>query len=211
MINIVTALHCEAKSVISHFKLKQYQCDSGFNIFINDSISLIVTGVGKLRSSAGTAYLQGRINSNSNTAWLNIGIAGHSNHEVGCGFLVHKITDAETGENWHPVLPVNADIRSTRLITFNIPNQNYDNDNSLYDMEAAGFYAAASRFSTSDLIQCYKVVSDNDCQSVKNITKSSVANMIGQKIPDIEQIIIKLEELSNQLQPLNNLPTVGTR
>ena len=79
-----------------------------------------------------------------------------------------------------------------------LPRSEYIND-SMYDMEAAGFYSAALRFCSSELIHCYKIVSDNEEFHVDNISKIDVVNLVEQNLEDIVWLSSLLLESSDLL------------
>jgi adenosylhomocysteine nucleosidase len=83
-------LQCEASPIIAHFNLRSYP-DSPFPIYYNETMALIVSGIGKINCAAATAYLQVLRGGSLHSAWLNIGIAGHSEYPLGKGLLVHQI------------------------------------------------------------------------------------------------------------------------
>ena len=59
MINILTALPCEAKPLIHHYRLNGRQVH-GFRIYENSDMRLIVSGIGKVAAAAACACLQCR-------------------------------------------------------------------------------------------------------------------------------------------------------
>ena len=79
MINFVVALASEAKPLISHYGLTLQSHRRGFPLYAGTDLRLVVTGIGRVRVAAGTAFLAGS-NSDASGPWLNIGIAGHRLH-----------------------------------------------------------------------------------------------------------------------------------
>ena len=57
-------------------------------------------------------------------------------------------------------------------MTFSKPNYNYSK--RLYDMEASGFFLAANKFSTKELIHSLKIVSDNESLSSQTFSKEEI-------------------------------------
>lgn len=158
MIYIVTALAAEAKPLITHYRL-QHQRNSAFPLYESATISLVISGVGVANAAAATAYLGARSNATS-AAWLNIGIAGHSNAAVGEVFLANKISNCTSGECWYPPQILGTQLARTNLFTVPCVETKFANA-GLYDMEASGFFSIACRFSTAELVQCVKIVADN--------------------------------------------------
>ena len=211
MINIVCALKCEARPLINHYGLR-HKPDDGIKLYQNSKINLVISGVGgKLNASAVNRLAQ---HTERPSAWLNIGIAGHDQLAVGAGRLIHKITGPD-GLNWYPPrlnlntgldlntgLKLNPDTRlgdninldSISLITVDSPEQQYQ-ENCAYDMEAAYFYQATINHQTSELVQCYKIISDNNCSPTENINAKKVSALIENRLPYISIIIDALSIL----------------
>jgi len=198
MINIVCALKCEARPLIDHFGLQHKPVDD-IKLYQNSKINLVISGVGrKLSASAVRRLAQSR---KQPSAWLNIGIAGHGQLAVGTGRMIHKITGPD-GLNWYPPnLALNTGnklgknkIDSISLKTVDKTEQSYS-ENCAYDMEAAYFYQAAINHQTSELVQCYKIISDNTCSPTDNINAKKISTLIEKRLPDISMMIEALSGL----------------
>jgi hypothetical protein len=63
-------------------------------------------------------------------------------------------------------------------------------------MEASGYYAVAGRFSTAELVQCFKVVSDNREQSTATVTAERCAQLLTGKLHEIDQLLGALAALA---------------
>ena len=172
MINIVCALHCEAKPLINHFRLSK-SVDAIYPIFSNQEVRVIVSGVGRVATASAMSYLFAKMGEKKNQAWLNYGIAGHKNAPIASWFNVNKITEPLSGISWYPVRFPQDDVKSSGLITVDVPCSSYD-DNLLYDMEASAFMATALKFTCVELIQIMKLVSDNEESSIEQINKKQV-------------------------------------
>lgn len=191
MINIICALDCEAKPIINHYGL-QHNPVTDFKLYQNNIVNLVVSGIGKKKCASAIDQLT-RLDQTS-SAWLNIGIAGHGQLHVGDGRLIHKITNMNIKTSWYPPKLNNINIDSIPLITVDNPEQNYL-DNCAYDMEAAYFYHAAIKHQTSELVQCYKIISDNKFSATENINANKVKALVKNKLPDISDIVDELLEL----------------
>ena len=53
----VSALHCEAKPVIDFYRLKKSHEDNAFDLYRGDGMACIISGTGKIASSAACALL----------------------------------------------------------------------------------------------------------------------------------------------------------
>ena len=200
MINLVVALPAEGRPLIERYRLSDKTTRGTFRVYRNAVMSLIISGPGKIASAAATALLAGGDTSGAQTAWLNIGIAGHATHCTGQSLLAHRITDHATGKSWYPPQLFDLPTTTSSLVTVDVPENNYQQDVA-YDMEASGYHAVASRFSSSELVQCFKVVSDNRKQSTATITAESCTQLINQKLDEIDAL---LTALVSQAQEFNS-------
>ncbi|MDD2723953.1 MAG: hypothetical protein PHH59_08030 [Methylovulum sp.] len=195
---IYTALPCEAKPFIEHFRLKKDLRVQAFAVFTRDNISLTVTGVGKSAMAAGVAYTQALFAPSPNPVLVNIGIAGHQNYPLGSLFLLNKITDADSQRCYYPPLVFKPPCATTGIQTSAKPQLEYRHD-ELCDMEASAFYEIAVRFSTGELIQAFKVVSDNQVNPITQVTVQTVSGMLATHVKAIVQVIAQLDRLAGPL------------
>ncbi len=197
---LFAALPCEAKPFINHFKLKKELSVTAFTIYRSADITLTVTGLGKSAMAAGAAYTLALFPAVRLPVLLNIGIAGHCSHELGAAFVIEKITDQETGRNYYPQLITSPPCPTHRLITVGQAQPEYPSD-SLYEMEASAFYETAIRFSSSELIQCIKIISDNKNNPSSQIKPAQVSRWISDALPIIEEYSKQLRQLASLNQP----------
>lgn len=186
MLCIVTALQCEARPLIDHYGLRASAAPGGFRVYENDTVALIVGGMGKAAAAAATACLYMHRGAGRNCAWLNCGIAGHGRRAVGAGLVAHKVTDAASGAHWYPPLSHVTPCATDGLITVDRPERDFSRD-CAYDMEAAGYYPVACRFSTGELVQCYKVVSDGPAADARP-APAAVTRLIESRLPEIARL-----------------------
>lgn len=194
---IYAALPCEARPLIDHFRLKKDLDSRPFELYRNERISLTVTGIGKCAMAAGVAYTQAREDA-VDPVLLNVGIAGHSEHEVGQVFLAGKIVDADTARSFYPPLAFLPPCAVETVRTGSRAQLDYAEPH-LYDMEASAFYETAARFSTGELIQCLKVVSDNRQAPAERLQPKQVTEMIAGQLPVLEQMVAELGALKDSL------------
>lgn len=206
MIHIVTALPCEAKPLIKHYRLNGQQTLHGFRIYENDEIRLIISGLGKINCAAACAYLQGR-HSEQQTAWLNIGIAGHANLAIGTAILASKISDANNNQRYYPPGLPDSPCPRFELISLDQATNSYPG-NAVYDMEAAAFYMLAIRFSNSEAVQCMKIISDNKEIGIEQINAEKTEALIAGQIEQIAHVIQQLQQCNQELQTLSR-PAFG--
>ena len=197
MIHIVSALPAEARPLIDHFRLHEKSTSGGFRIHQGNGIALVISGPGKVAAAAATALLASRLAAGTQATWLNIGIAGHADLEIGQGLLAHRITDRASGQNWYPPRVFDLPLESAGLLTVDTPENDYPQAVA-YDMEASGFYPVAARFSTSELVQCYKVISDNRKQGTGSVSAQQCTRLIAARLEEIDSLLHSLGDLQQQ-------------
>ena len=197
-LNIVTALAEEARPIVHHFRLKRRHDIHPFAVYENLQTTLIVAGIGNLAAATATGYLAGIARSNQHAAWLNVGIAGAKRGEIGDFVLAHKISDHHHKRHYYPTLWFEHGCKTAPLITVEEPVVNY-NDDVLFDMEAYGFCSAAMNFSTSELVHCCKIISDNYHVSIDNISPQSVVNWVEQNLINIQHVAESLLQGASKL------------
>ena len=173
-IHWVAALQCEARPLIELLGLRFCNAWSrgGFSVYADEKANhrLIVSGVGKVAVAAAVSWLEaafrkGNRQGNVSGIWLNAGVGGHRSASLGSVFRAAKITDRATEKSWYPaaVWPRQDDAFSlAEVVTVDRAVPDYPPENQVVDMEAAGFYPSAARFSTVELVQVVKVISDNE-------------------------------------------------
>jgi hypothetical protein len=196
---LVTALRCEARPLVERYRLEAISARGPFPVFIGPSLALVVTGVGKLAAAGGTAYLAAQLQDPTLVGWLNVGIAGHGNLAVGEPRLAHRVKDQASGRSWYP-LPLPPDKRrsvppSCEIVTVDQVELGYP-EPVLYDMEAAGFVAMATRFCDVERVQCLKVVSDSPESEVEQLDRQKISSLIEENRPAIESVIEQLGTLA---------------
>ncbi|WAK02606.1 hypothetical protein [Methylobacter sp. YRD-M1] len=197
---IYTALPCEAKPLVAHFNLKKDTAVEPFAVYLNRDICLTVTGLGKSAMSAGIAYTQALFTSADYPVMLNVGIAGHKEHALGTLFLADKIIDFDSGKHHYPPLVCNPPCATGSLQTASRPQLQYDQP-CLYDMEASAFYETAMRFSCAELVQCLKVISDNQQMTAEYIEPKQVSALIAAHIPAVEALLTDMAALAALITP----------
>lgn len=208
-VHFVTALPSEAKPLIEHFHLTLAPEAGFYKIYESPGIRLVISGVGKVRSAAATEFLYTAAKAaassrpltdsaqNRNVIWLNVGLAGHRDFEIGKAVLAHKITDRSTGESRYPPLLFKAPCATASLLTVDRPETRFS-EPFAYEMEASGFYEAAARFSTAELVHSFKIISDN-CATGPKVSASAAERLIGNHLPTVENLLQSLRSLSRNL------------
>ena len=157
--NFVCALLPEAKALIQELGLSKQKIESPFALFKNESHQLVVSGIGKQNVATAIGFLHGFAPS-KNTAWLNVGLAGHGNAQLGTPVHIIKSTEHSTQKSYYPPPIFSSELAKSVLLTCDQPSTEYQPDTA-YDMEGSAFFATASRFCTRELVQSVKIISDN--------------------------------------------------
>ena len=212
LIHFVVALPAEAKPIVSHFRLKPIDLESPFKLYASENRFLIVSGTGERRSAEAVRFLHSFTSRPSAVLngereegiWLNVGIGGHATRDLGEGVLANKVTRQTDGKSWYPPRVFDAPCSTGSILTVARAEHSYPGD-WIYDMEAAGFYNVAARFSTSELIQCFKVISDNRTSSSRLVSAKLITQWIERAMPVVEHLEQVLFHLAGTLpsQALN--------
>ncbi len=206
MIHFICALKCEARSLIAHYRLKHSTDSDSFPLYISPDkqISLTISGVGKINAAAATAFTHAFLHTEKQDIWLNVGIAGHKALAIGEITLAHKIVDQANNYAWYPQIIFSPPCPSVEILSCDEPATDYTD--SLFEMEAAGFYATACRFASSELIHVIKIISDNQQQPAEIMSESFVAGLVKEKLTVIDQIAESLNLLANEIDSSNETP-----
>jgi adenosylhomocysteine nucleosidase len=187
---IYAALPYEAKPLVEHFGLKRDGSVRPFAVYLSQDICLTVTGLGKSAMAAGVAYTQALFASVEHPVMLNIGIAGHKDHPLGDLFLIDKIIDVDSQKSYYPALNITPTCSTGSIQTLSKPQLYYDPPH-LFDMEASAFYETAVRFSSTELVVCLKVISDNQLSPVENIQPKQVTALIAAHLATVESLLAR--------------------
>lgn len=199
MLNLVVALAAESRPLVRHFGLTEDRSVTGFRVFRGGQVQLVVTGIGRVSCAAGMAALAASSGSTAAMpAWLNVGIAGHASHEVGTGVHALSVVEAATDRRWYPVQVLRLPGHGEAFRTVDVPEIGYAGS-YVYDMEAAAFCATAVRYATSELVQIYKVISDNRDHGVETVNKHHVRDVITRHLETVEEIVAGLSALADDV------------
>lgn len=160
IVGVVVALRAEAAPFVRSFRLRRRLDVARWELFHGDDIALIVSGVGKLKSAIATTILLDQVTSLA--AVVNVGVAGCDARfaRIGDAFQIHRIDDEASGRSYFPDMLVSSGFPETRVATLDRPGREPRKNSCLVDMEAAGFYEAASYFLPPHGIHVIKIVSD---------------------------------------------------
>ena len=195
-VNIVVAHVLEAKALISMLRLESEKTESRYPQYGNSNgLQLIVSGIGREAIAKAVKFLaeQQANDDDQVRGWINIGIAGHRDAALGSGWLGNKITEISSGSSAYPSQLING-IPACRVITVDEPESIYPED-AVYEMEASAFFDEASRQSTAELVQLFKIISDNLENPITGLDLKNVPKWIAKRELEITTLVVKLSEL----------------
>lgn len=182
MIHFIVATYYEARPLIEIFNLNKIQ--TNLNLYKNDEVSLTISGIGKVNCAVSVAQTFYEFKKSYNNIWINVGLAGHRSLQIGEISLVNKITDNSSQKTFFTFI-ADFNIQSFECLTCDKENKNYSNN--LFDMECSGFFESARKFSTRELIQSLKIISDNQKQSINFKNKEEVYELIFNHKKNLEE------------------------
>jgi len=198
ILNIVTALPCEARPFIDYYRLQKQQQHTAFTVYSNQerNINLIVSQIGKINMAAAVSYLHFVSGQHPYSVFVNIGIAGSGQHSLNECIYVDKITDSTQQKSYYPFV-VKTTLPRAALTSFDAPSHQYNHPN-IMDMEASSFFQTATKFVCLEQVQVIKIISDIDAESSEAINAKSVTDQINSHIPTILPLLNTLQKLSIQ-------------
>lgn len=195
MLNILCALRCEAKPLIEHYKLQAIDNSGPFAIWQNESLRIMVCGLGKNAAAAGVGYLAAQ--TDDHAAWLNLGVGGCGDAKLGQLFWASKIVDAASERFYYPAPMLDYSCEHHTVCSVDKPQADYE-QNVIYDMEASAFYETACRFTSVELVQIVKIISDNQQQGIAQVKAKQVEQLVREQLPHIITIIEQLQKLQQE-------------
>lgn len=214
MIHLVVSQPAVARPLVEHLDLDA-ESAGAFPVYRGGDVALVVSGAGKMAAAAAAAHLHLAAGGTWDGGWLNVGVAGHAETEIGCGLLAHKVVDAGSGAAWYPpalllAAPDDAEVvpsgiagpppATAVLVTVDRLEGEYDGG-ALYDTEAAGFFTAAGRVASVELVQAYKVVADNHGATLgDNFGPAVVEDLVRSKLGVLDGLLARLARMSETAQ-----------
>lgn len=169
MIFIVTALKSEAQAFVDRFKLQKSRLKN-YTLFSNDTMQLIISGVGVANARMATQTLINHFDITDEDIYCNVGVCGASK-KYDIGELLHI-----GAVNYHDIL---YRFDEGLIVTCNDEEVAHDVF-EIVDMESYGFYDAVIHNPAIKKFRILKVVSDHfepDSLS-KDMVKSLIFNQI---------------------------------
>ena len=200
MIHFIVATLSEGRPLIDFFNLKISNNNNIFKIYHSTDISLTISGIGKLNSAMSVIKTFFDFNKQKNNIWINLGLAGHKNYNIGDLFLVNKIEDSSSNKIYYPFV-AHSKLKSIQCITYE--KENLDYNESLSEMEASGFFYSANKFTSVELVQVLKIISDNDKESINFNDKHVIYDLIFSNKKKIINLCGSLHKIKENIKDHN--------
>ncbi len=198
MLLIHTALSREAKPVAARLGLRPEPLAASIRLYAGDDLFLVVSGTGSRRAAAAVGFALGLLHARHGRypAALNLGLCGAvgQGRESGGAFLINHCQAAADGRRFVPDVLFRHRLREAGLHTFDhvvesedsLPRQFPRID--LVDMEAAGFWEAASAFVPPSRVQSVKIVGDH-LRDAPTVTPEDVEDRMRAALPAVLDFI----------------------
>ena len=194
----MVALNCEAKPWVDFYGLKK-SIDRPFGVYTKPGldVEIVITGIGAPCMATAVGWVAGRSGS-VKRVWLNLGIAGHLDKSVGEAIRVYSYIDGiDLRQHYSPLVAKWAG-DSDALMSVNAPTSNYP-DAAMVDMEGLSFYRSASMFSSPELVESIKVISDNQENNVEDLNASKITQLMESQLAMVNRFsdnLLALVQLS---------------
>ncbi|WP_373899773.1 hypothetical protein ACER0A_000865 [Haloimpatiens sp. FM7315] len=188
MVYFLTALYCEGKDIIEHYKMKKIMEATKFQVFKGEDEILAISGTSAVNAIAATTYLLTKFKYGENDIFVNVGLSGCFKEEVtkGSVFLCNKLINGFSKRAFYPDMLFRHPFKEGSLESFAKivdKSEKLRNETDMVDMEGAFFYEAASMFISPQNIYVIKIVSDN--LNPRSVTKELVYNLMKQNMPKV--------------------------
>jgi hypothetical protein len=192
MLYITVALSAEARPLIEYFELTRTYV-LPYTLFENESLKLIVTGMGIDNAMMATSALLGHFPPKQGDLLINVGIcAAPKEFAIAQALLAHKLTYKE--HSCYPDILFEHTLHECELLCVDEPVHTPLKDPA--DMESYAVYKAASRFLDTQSILFFKVVSDHF--EPLHVNKTDVEKLISSNLPQLLNIIHSAQYVNAQ-------------
>lgn len=202
MIYIVCALFIEAKPLIKKYDLKKENSFQKFQIFSNEDMKLIISGVGKIKSAIAITYLFENFKVKESDFIINLGYCASTNYNDKLNeiVMISKIKSAYSNQAYYPDMLYKHDFIEGTTICYDKVVETYESEASKYeniyiDMESIGFFEAASMYLKKDKIIVLKLISDILRKRKEDRTIIDINNKI-----DLDKIYQKIYDFIENLK-----------
>jgi hypothetical protein len=182
----ICALRAEAKPFIEALNLKKLLDQKAFDVYKRNNFFLCISGIGKVKAAAATAYVLTAFSKNAGDILINCGVAGYNTPLISKGetVLINKITDQDTSKEFFPNIIISHSYKEHEIHTFSkAVSLSSPEKKEFVDMESSGVYIAASRFLYLNNIYFLKVALDN--LSPEGIKEESILSVMSENVNSI--------------------------
>ena len=198
MIHVVVALTAEARPLVTHFQLEPMPELEPLKAFRGADLTLVVSGVGKEPAAQAVDQLANSHTAERPAVWLNIGVAGHRQLDIGTVVVARTVTDAESGKVQQLEPPDDLHLTLGDVRTVAHVETRYESE-ALYEMEASAFCQRAALCTPPELIQVVKIVSDNLRSGSLCVSARQVQGLMEDSFPRIDRLISSLHRRARRL------------
>jgi hypothetical protein len=210
MIYLSVASIIEAKPIIKYLDLKKDKNFIKAQVFFNENVTLIITGVGNIDAAIVLTHVFSKLKITRSDLLINMGICFGKNHyNSGDVVICNKIINVTTRNEFYPDMIYNHNfIESSVENLFLLLDENESRD-TLVDYESVGIYKSGSYFFDNNQIIFIKIfyrVGDYDI----NLDEITDADLIVNDVTDeITNEIIK-DKIKDKLNKIinNNLESI---
>ncbi|MDD5936565.1 MAG: hypothetical protein PUC65_13565 [Clostridiales bacterium] len=196
MLYISTALYVEAQPFIKLHSLKQQHEHTKFQVFSNNEICLIITGVGELKASIAITYLLSKVTIKPHDLFLNFGLCGSIDTTIPLGsiYAFHKIRDYSTKRDLYPDMVLHLPFPEANLETCPLQVGTdlscKEITEQFVDMEAYAIMYAVSYYMQPHQVLFLKVVSDYANRGDGTMEKTSLQEMLWNAVNKIDSFLL---------------------
>lgn len=203
MVFIVTALMLEASPLIEYYNLKKDMNINNYQVYKNEDITLIISGVGKIKAAMAAVYLLSTFKGKKEDILINVGFCGTKSlkYNLGEPIIINKVKDIDTGRDYYADVYFGKNIKKGTLCCSSklMFKEDYiEDDNVLVDMESAGIMEAGQKFLYAHNTVILKIISD--FLTPKDLDKEVLKGYIKNNILCIAEIIDELKNLNDSLR-----------
>ena len=188
---IISALKAEAEPLANFFGLKQ-NSTYDYPLYDGGEIKILCTGVGRKNINNILINFYDRIPKNTQTQFVNIGIAGgkKNEHKIGECFIIDNVYDDRSEK----VFKLNNKLKShcsTQNIT-TVSNPISDGGlsySTLVDMEAHEICRAVYKLGLNDNLLIIKIISDFMDISNKDLSFKKVYDLVDNNLNNINRLL----------------------
>ena len=188
---IISALKAEAEPLAKFFGLKQ-DTSYLYPLYDGDDVKLICTGVGRRNIKNVLINFFQRIPKNTQTQFINIGIAGGKKNECKIGecFIIDNVYDDKSEKVFNLNNKLESHCSTQNITTVSNPiSDGGAKYSTLVDMEAHEICSTISKLGLEDNLLIVKIVSDFMDINEKDISYNRVYDLVENNLNNINRLL----------------------